>query len=84
MYQDALTKGMPKVVRRRGTMTAAVAKGAVPSPSESRRTAERLRKEAAASRSSAMVKAAAPEKKSAAPASVKKAARRKLAQKKQS
>ena len=84
VYQDALTKGMPEVVRRRGTMTAAVAKGAVPSPSESRRTAERLRKEAAASRSSAMVKAAAPEKKSAAPASVKKAARRKLAQKKQS
>lgn len=80
VYEDALTKGLPQVTMRRLTMTEAVAKGEVPSPSSSRKTQERLEKEARATRSSAMVQAE-PEKKSAEPAAVKQAARRKLADK---
>ncbi|WP_252973939.1 glucose-6-phosphate dehydrogenase assembly protein OpcA [Janibacter melonis] len=80
VYEDALTKGLPQVTMRRLTMTEAVAKGEVPSPSSSRKTQERLEKQARATRSSAMVKAE-PEKKSAEPAAVKQAARRKLADK---
>ncbi|MBD5832099.1 OpcA protein [Janibacter melonis] len=80
VYEDALTKGLPLVTMRRLTMTEAVAKGEVPSPSSSRKTQERLEKEARATRSSAMVQAE-PEKKSAEPTAVKQAARRKLADK---
>ena len=80
VYEDALTKGLPQVTMRRLTMTEAVAKGEVPSPSSSRKTQERLEKQARATRSSAMVQAE-PEKKSAEPAAVKQAARRKLADK---
>ncbi len=80
VYEDALTKGLPQVTMRRLTMTEAVAKGEVPSPSSSRKTQERLEKQARATRSSAMVKAE-PEKKSAEPAAVRQAARRKLADK---
>jgi glucose-6-phosphate dehydrogenase assembly protein OpcA len=80
VYEDALTKGLPLVTMRRLTMTEAVAKGEVPSPSSSRKTQERLEKQARATRSSAMVQAE-PEKKSAEPAAVKQAARRKLADK---
>lgn len=77
VYQDALTKGLPQVTRRRGTMSEAVSKGHVPSPSKSRKAAARLQEEAAAASDSAMVKAA-PETKSSEPTVVKKAARRKL------
>lgn len=80
VYEDALTKGLPLVTMRRLTMTEAVAKGEVPSPSSSRKTQERLEKQARATRSSAMVQAE-PDKKSAEPAAVKQAARRKLADK---
>ncbi len=80
VYEDALTKGLPLVTMRRLTMTEAVAKGEVPSPSSSRKTQERLEKQARATRSSAMVQAE-PEKKSAEPTAVKQAARRKLADK---
>ncbi|WP_191563879.1 glucose-6-phosphate dehydrogenase assembly protein OpcA [Janibacter melonis] len=80
VYEDALTKGLPLVTMRRLTMTEAVAKGEVPSPSSSRKTQERLEKQARATRSSAMVQAE-PEKKSAEPAAVKQAARRKLSDK---
>lgn len=41
VYEDALTRGLPGVTRRRMTMTEAVSEGLVPSPSEARRATER-------------------------------------------
>ena len=82
VYGDALTKGMSKITRRRGRMSDAVAKGSVPSPSDSRKAAARLEEEAAATLASAMIEAAPePGKSSSEPKAVKKAARRKLSQK---
>ncbi|WP_338747743.1 glucose-6-phosphate dehydrogenase assembly protein OpcA [Janibacter alittae] len=42
VYEDALTKGLPELIRRRMTMTEAVEEHLVPSPSDARRTTERL------------------------------------------
>lgn len=58
VYQDALTVGLPKVMRRRMTMTQAVEEDLVPSPSDARRTAERLAEESKDAIRSAMVEAA--------------------------
>lgn len=58
VYEDALTKGLPKVTRRRMTMTEAVESGLAPSPSDARRTAERLVEQSRKTIRTAMVDAA--------------------------
>lgn len=55
VYEDALTKGLPTVTRRRMTMTEAVDEDLVPSPSDARRTAERLAEESKDAIRNAMV-----------------------------
>ncbi|GAA3615498.1 glucose-6-phosphate dehydrogenase assembly protein OpcA [Marihabitans asiaticum] len=80
VFEDALTKGIPKVTVRRMSMSDAVARGDAPSPSEGRYTAARLAREARTGDAAAMVERAAPEKKSRDSTAVKKAARRKLAE----
>ena len=57
VYEDALTRCLPKVTRRRMTMTDAVEDGIVPSPSDARRSAEQLAEESRAAIRSAMVEA---------------------------
>lgn len=57
VYEDALTRGLPKVTRRRMTMTDAVEDGIVPSPSDARRTAEQLAEASRDAIRSAMVEA---------------------------
>lgn len=57
VYEDALTKGLPAVTRRRMTMTEAVEEDLVPSPSDARRTAEQLAEESKAAIRNAMVDA---------------------------
>lgn len=77
VYQDALTKGVQGVTRRRMTMTEAVEEGLVPSPSEARRTAEALAQESKDAIRSAMVDAA-PERADTSTEAVKTAVRARL------
>lgn len=78
VYEDALTRGLPKVTRRRMTMTEAVKDGLVPSPSEARRSAERLAERSGEAIRSAMVDAA-PDKADNSTGAVKRAVRTRLA-----
>ena len=80
VYEDALTKGLPKVTRRRMTMTEAVEAGLAPSPSAARRTAEQIAEESHEAIRSAMVESA-PEEASSSTDDVKSAVRAKLADK---
>ena len=68
VYEDALTRGLPKVTRRRMTMTDAVEDGLVPSPSDARRVAEKLSETSKKALRSAMVEAAPEEASSSADA----------------
>ncbi|MFX4287215.1 glucose-6-phosphate dehydrogenase assembly protein OpcA [Janibacter sp. G349] len=77
VYEDALTSGLPKITRRRMTMTEAVDAGLVPSPSEARRTTERLAEESSEIIRSAMVEAA-PEQADRSTKAVKHAVRERL------
>lgn len=77
VYEDALTRGLPDVTRRRMTMSDAVEDGLVPSPSEARREAERLAEQSKKALRSAMVEAA-PEEASSRETDVKTAVRDRL------
>lgn len=77
VYEDALTRGLPDVTRRRMTMSDAVEDGLVPSPSEARREAERLAERSREAIRSAMVEAA-PEEASSRETDVKTAVRDRL------
>lgn len=77
VYQDALTKGLPKITRRRMTMTEAVEGGVAPSPSAARRTARHLAEESQEAIRSAMVEAA-PEQADSSTGAVKSAVRAQL------
>lgn len=77
VYQDALTRGLPKITRRRMSMTEAVQAGHVPSPSEARKVAERLAEAASAVIGNAMVDAS-PESASSSTEAVKTAVRERL------
>ena len=77
VYEDALTRGLPEVTRRRLTMTEAVEQGLVPSPSDARRTAVRLTERSKEAIRSAMVQAE-PEAADSSPEAVKVAVRERL------
>ncbi|MGO1165649.1 MAG: glucose-6-phosphate dehydrogenase assembly protein OpcA [Janibacter sp.] len=77
VYEDALTRGLSKITRRRMTMTEAVEDGMAPSPSDARRTAERLAEQSQEAIRSAMVEAA-PEEADASTGAVKSAVRAQL------
>lgn len=77
VYEDALTRGLPDVTRRRMTMSDAVEDGLAPSPSEARREAERLAEQSKKALRSAMVEAA-PEEASSRETDVKTAVRDRL------
>lgn len=77
VYEDALTRGLPKVTRRRLTMSEAVDRGEVPSPSDARRSAEQLAEESRAAIRSAMVEAT-PEQADSSTSAVRSAARAQL------
>ena len=77
VYADALTSGLPDITRRRMTMTEAVEEDLVPSPSDARRTAERLAEESRDAIRSAMVEAA-PEESDTSTDAVKTAVRARL------
>ncbi|WP_114201882.1 glucose-6-phosphate dehydrogenase assembly protein OpcA [Janibacter anophelis] len=77
VYEDALTRGLPDVTRRRMTMSDAVEDGLVPSPSEARREGERLAEQSKKALRSAMVEAA-PEEASSRETDVKTAVRDRL------
>ena len=68
VYQDALTKGLPKVSTSRQSAAQAERAGKAPSVKDSARTAARLRRKARTGASSAMVEA-----KPAAPAAAERA-----------
>ena len=68
VYQDALTKGLPKVTASRQSAAQAERSGKAPSVKDSARTAARLRRKARTGASSAMVEA-----KPAAPAAAERA-----------
>ena len=57
VYEDSLTVGLPEVTRRRMTMTEAVEEDLVPSPSDARRTTERLAEESKEAIRNSMVEA---------------------------
>ncbi len=77
VYEGALTKGLPKITRRRMTMTEAVEDGVAPSPSDARRAAESLAERSKEAIRSAMVEAA-PEAAATDPDTVKAAVRAQL------
>lgn len=77
VYADALISGLPKITRRRTTMTDAVRAGEVPSPSEARQEVERLTKESSKIIRNAMVEAA-PEDASSSTEAVRTAVRDRL------
>lgn len=77
VYEDALTRGLPEVTRRRMTMTDAVEDGLVASPSDARRTADQLAEQSKEAIRSAMVEAA-PEAAASDAATVKSAVRDRL------
>lgn len=79
VYEDALTRGMPEITRRRMTMTEAVEEDLVPSPSDARRTAELLAEESKDAIHNAMVEAA-PDSAGTSTDAVKHAVRQRLGQ----
>lgn len=81
VYQDALTKGCPKVSSTRQSMSQAVRKGEAPSVEESKKAVRRIQRRARASLSSQMVEAAPIPPAGATDVQVKAAARKKLARK---
>lgn len=77
VYEDAITRGLPEITRRRMTMTEAIKAGHVPSPSEARKVAERLAEESGIIIRNAMVEAS-PDAASSSTAAVKTAVRERL------
>lgn len=77
VYADALISGLPRITRRRITMTDAVQAGEVPSPSEARHDVERRAEESSKIIRSAMVEAA-PEEGSSSTRAVRTAVRERL------
>lgn len=79
IYDDALTRGLPQVTRRRMTMTEAVSAGLVPSPSRARKVTEQLSQESHEMIRNAMVEAD-PEAASSSTGAVRTAVRDRLSE----